>query len=79
MTTRKQFTMEQADLDEIITAIREAANRPLIAIHTGMPESVKSVANKMWIALGVKMGFDGMTVEPTHPSTPRVFTAEPTS
>lgn len=61
---RKTFTMTQADYDEIVDRIAKAQSRPLIMLQCGMPPSVQQVANDAWIALGHKMGFDGMTVRP---------------
>ena len=38
----------------------------------------QATANAAWIALGQKMGFDGMTVQAAYGAGPRVFTAVPT-
>ena len=64
MTERKTFRMTEADYDALIEHINIARNRPLIAINTGMPRSVQQMANEAWAALGERMGFDAMTVEP---------------
>jgi hypothetical protein len=72
--TRIQFRMSQADHDRIIAAINVARNTPLIALHLGMPRSPQEAANDAWCALGKRLGFDGMTVEPFG-SAPLIFTA----
>ena len=77
MTKRSEFEMTQTDMDKLLAAMKPA---PLIAIHTGMPPSPQESANRAWCELGDRMGFDGMTVEPTGRGD-RFFTAigkEPT-
>lgn len=61
---RKTYTMTQADYDEIIDKIGKAQNTPLIMLQCGARVSVQQVANDAWIALGERMGFDGMSVKP---------------
>ena len=74
---RKEFTMTQADLDEIMASITRAANTPLIMLQCGMPQSPQGAANDAWCELGKKMGFDGMSVQPSGTGKLN-FTAEPT-
>ena len=74
---RQTFTMTQADFDEIMESITRAANTPLIMLQCGMPKSPQEAANDAWCALGKKMGFDGMSVQPSGTGHLN-FTAEPT-
>lgn len=55
------FEMTEADLAELLNAMKPV---PLIAINCGMPRSRQENANEAWARLGVKMGFDPMTVRP---------------
>lgn len=74
---RQNFTMTQADFDEIMAAIERARKTPSIMLQSGMPRSVQEVANDVWAALGKKMGFAEMTVPPNGDNQ-LMFTAEPT-
>jgi hypothetical protein len=47
-----------------VAAIKRAQSTPLIALQCGMPQSPQEAANQAWCALGDRMGFNGMTVEP---------------
>lgn len=71
MTERKTFAMTQDDYAKLIEACQPV---PMIALQCGMPSSPQENANRAWNALGERMGFDGMTVEPCGDS-PLVFTA----
>lgn len=70
---RQEFKMSEEDLKTILDACKPA---PLIALQTGMPASPQENANRAWQALGERMGFDGMTVEPVRGKGQRFFTAE---
>lgn len=72
-TERKVFEMTDADLKILMEACRPV---PLVALHCGSPPSPQERANNAWCALGRRMGFDGMTVEPTGRGA-RFFTAVP--
>lgn len=71
MTERKEFEMSQEDLAKLIEACQPVQ---LIALQCGMPASPQENANRAWCALGERMGFDGMTVEPSRKGN-RFFTA----
>ncbi len=62
MTTRQEYTMEQADMDNLLEACRPV---PMVALNCGTPPSPQQSANVAWNSLGKKMGFDGSTVQPT--------------
>lgn len=62
MSARQLFEMTQADYDELIHAMRPI---PLVALQCGMPPSQQEMANDAWKRLGERMGFDGMSVEPS--------------
>lgn len=64
-TTRQEYEMTPADFEEIISRIQSAKNVPLIALNCGMPTSPQDAANAAWCELGRRMGFDGMTAQPT--------------
>jgi len=78
MTTRRQFTMTQADYDAItdrITAARRPSGRFLSG---GMPTGdARQTANDAWIEVGNRLGFDGMTARPVDHFNPLEFTAIP--
>ena len=74
MYPRTNYEMTQEDLDAILDACKPV---PLIALHIGGgPRSPQERANSAWAALGKKMGFDHMTVQPTGKGD-RFFTAIP--
>lgn len=65
--------MTQADLDSILEARRPV---PMIMLQCGGGRSPQERANDAWKALGEKMGFDHMTVQPTGQGD-RFFSAVP--
>lgn len=69
---RREFEMSEDQLKELMEACR-----PVIAImlQCGTPRSPQENANMAWCALGDKLGFDGMSVEPAHGKGTRFFTA----
>ena len=69
---RKEFEMTQEDMDKLLESMRPV---PMIMLQCGTPRSPQENANNAWAALGNRMGFDGMTVEPMG-SNPLKFTAE---
>lgn len=73
MNKRQEYIMEQADFDTLMDACKSV---PLIMLQCGTPPSPQENANKAWINLGIKMGFDGTTVEPSDSNRLR-FTAIP--
>lgn len=79
MSARREFEMSERDLRAIVEA-----SQPTIAIAVSGPNgpvpvggSPQENANAAWCALGRRMGFDGMTVEPVFGKAPRFFTAVP--
>lgn len=71
---RVEYEMTQADLDEILAACRSV---PLIMVGGYAPRSPQENANDAWAALGRKMGFESMTVQPVNGKGMRFFTAVP--
>lgn len=74
MYPRTNYEMTEADLEAIL-----AACKPVVAIMVGgyAPSSQQENANNAWAALGKKMGFDHMTVQPIPGKGNRFFTAVP--
>jgi hypothetical protein len=70
---KREYEMTQADMDKILEACR-----PTVCIQVGGlgPSSPQDNANAAWRALGERMGFDGMTVEPSARG-PLFFLATP--
>jgi hypothetical protein len=73
MYPRTNYEMTQEDLDTLL-----AAMKPVTAMMIGgtAPRSQQENANDAWKALGLKMGFDHMTVQPSRGGD-RFFTAIP--
>jgi hypothetical protein len=71
---RKEFEMTEDDLNTLFEAMKP---QPLMYLSGGIPMGVdpQTRANDAWIALGKRLGFDGMTVKPTGKGD-RFFTAE---
>ena len=69
---RTNYEMTQSDLDVILDACRPV---PYIVIGGHVPSSPQENANRAWAALGEKMGFDYMTVQPGNGD--RLFSAVP--
>lgn len=69
---RREFEMSEQQLNKLLESMQPI---PMIAIHCGPMPSVQERANDAWMALGLEMGFDGMTVESTGRGD-RFFTAE---
>ena len=64
MNPTVDYEMTQADLDAILSACKPT---PVMFLSGGIRigGSPQENANTAWAALGAKMGFDYMTVEPT--------------
>lgn len=73
MTARKEYTMEQSDMDDLLSACKPVVQ---IMLQCGRPSSPQENANNAWNSLGKKMGFDGSTVQPMG-SNQLKFTAVP--
>jgi hypothetical protein len=69
---RKQYEMTEEDLDALLEAMKAS---PMIMLQCGEPPSQQEKANMAWKRLGVKMGFEFMTVKPTGKGD-RFFSAE---
>jgi hypothetical protein len=65
--------MTEEDLSKILDACKPV---PMIMLQCGTPSSPQENANRAWAALGERMGFDYMTVQPTGKGD-RFFTAVP--
>ncbi len=73
MTQRLEYEMTQEDLDVLLEAMKPV---PLIMLQCSHPVSRQERANTAWKALGDKMGFEYMSVEPNGKGD-RFFTAVP--
>lgn len=74
MYPRTNYEMGEADLAEILEACKPV---PYLIVGGCAPSSPQENANRAWAALGKKMGFDSMTVEPIQGKGMRFFTAVP--
>lgn len=72
---RREFEMTEADLATLLAACKQT---PVMFLSGGQPmfDPPQENANRAWCVLGVAMGFDGMTVEPSQKGQ-RFFTAVP--
>jgi hypothetical protein len=73
MYPRTQYEMTQDDLGKLLAAMRSV---PMIMLQCGTPPSQQENANAAWARLGIQMGFDPMTVQPTGKGD-KFFTAIP--
>lgn len=60
--TRTNYEMTAADLETLLSAMKPL---PAIMLQCGPAASVQERANAAWAALGKRMNFDPMTVQPT--------------
>lgn len=74
MYPRTNYEMTEVDLAAILEACKPVA---AIMIGGSFPSSQQENANNAWAALGRKMGFDPMTVQPRAGMGDRFFTAVP--
>jgi len=77
MYPRTNYEMTQTDLDAILEACSRPA--PVISfdgVHDAFPSRQEN-ANRAWAALGEKMGFDPMTVQPISGKGNLFFSAIP--
>lgn len=74
MYPRTNYEMTQADCDALLAAMKPV---PYMVIGGHVPSSQQENANNAWAALGAKMGFDHMTVQPIQGKGMRFFTAVP--
>jgi len=74
MMPRTEYEMTEADLAEIMDAIKP---QPYMVMGGHAPRSQQERANDAWKALGRKMGFDSTTVRPVAGKGERFFSAVP--
>jgi|GEM_PF-1252875 len=75
MYPRVNYEMTEKDLNELLEVCRPT---PVMKIGSYIPASPQENANRAWRALGEKMGFDSMTVQPIPGKGDRFFSAVPT-
>lgn len=73
MYPRTNYEMTPADLEALMEAMTQS---PMMIIGGFGPRSVQEKANSAWAELGLKMGFDPMTVQPNGKGN-RFFSAVP--
>ena len=74
MYPRTEYEMTEADLAELMAAMKPT---PVMMIGGYSPPSPQENANAAWARLGLKMGFDAMTVQPISGKGNRFFSAVP--
>lgn len=74
MYPRIEYEMSQDDLTALLDACKPV---PAMLIGGTAPASPQENANQAWAALGKKMRFDSMTVQPVPNKGQRFFTAVP--
>lgn len=70
--SREEFEMTEDDFKSLLESCRAV---PYMVFGGHAPSSPQENANRAWCELGGRMGFDGMSVEPSHKGQ-RFFTAE---
>jgi hypothetical protein len=73
---KKLYELSDADYKTLLKASQPL---PYMVIGGYVPESPQERANRAWCDLGCRMGFDGMSVEPSDRGGGRFFLAEPTT
>ena len=73
MNDRVEYEMSEADLKELLDAMRPV---PMIMLQCGKGPSRQEMANSAWDRLGRRMGFKPMTVRPNGKGN-RFFSAKP--
>lgn len=74
MYPRTNYEMTEADFEALMNASK---SMPVMMIGGYASASPQENANRAWAALGEKMGFDYMTVQPIQGKGSRFFTAVP--
>ena len=74
MYPRTNYEMTEADLENLLSACKPT---PVMMIGSYVGSTQQENANRAWAALGEKMGFDPMSVEPREGMGNRFFTAIP--
>ena len=72
MNLRKNYEMSREELDTLLEAGKPV---PYMIIGGHEPSSPQGNANRAWAALGEKMGFNSLTVQPIVGKGTRHFTA----
>lgn len=72
---RINFEMSDNDLQDLLDQMKPV---PMIMLQCGSPPSAQERVNAAWAKLGLKMGFDPMTVRPNGKGD-KFFSAVPTS
>ena len=72
MYPRTEYEMSEDDLKELMEACKPT---PCIMVGGYSPPTPQENANRVWAALGKKMGFDSTTVQPMDGKGTRHFTA----
>jgi hypothetical protein len=75
MYPRTEYEMTQADLEELLAVMKPVPVMMIGGYSTS--ETQQRAANAAWQNLGVKMGFDHMTVRPVDGKGQRFFSAIP--
>ena len=74
MYPRTEYEMTEADRETLLAAMKVV---PYMIIDGHAPRSQQDNANDAWAVLGLKMGFDAMTVRPISGKGDRWFSAVP--
>lgn len=74
MYPRTEYEMTEEDLAAILDACKPT---PVMMIGGFVGSTTQENANRAWAALGTKMGFEPMTVQPMPGRGQRFFTAIP--
>jgi hypothetical protein len=74
MAERKEYEMSEDELAELLDACKSV---PCMMIGDYVPRTPQENANLAWQALGSKLGFDYLTVEPIPGTCQRHFSAVP--
>ena len=74
MYPRTNYEMTKEDLEKLLEACKPT---PAMKIGNSSGSSPQENANNAWKVLGVKIGFDHMTVKPISGEGMRFFTAVP--
>jgi len=70
---RREYEMTGQQMKTLLDACKPV---PYMVVGGMEPRSIQENVNAAWRALGMKMGFNGMTVRPVPNKCSRFFTAE---
>lgn len=74
MYPRTNYEMTEEDLATLLASCR---SMPMMMVGGSFSSTPQENANRAWMALGEKMGFDHMTVRPIDGKGQRFFSAVP--